>query len=147
MSVLVYHGGTPFKPSFKRDFEATNGGSLGYYVTRSHQQATGYGPVYTYQLALKHDSAKHRLTRQEAATLSRLTRYWENFTEVPNNAEAINALLDCDSVYSAALECINTTGQIDLVIGYLASLDYNYTTTDDPNVLIAWDGLQLVSNS
>lgn len=137
----VYHGGTRFNKEFKRTFEAVNGGNLGYYVTTSKEQAQGYGKVYEYTLKLENDAENYLLTYKEAEKLSKLTRLYDCYDGDPSNLAAIASLRNGETLYSAVLECINSTGEIDKSIKFMLSLGCNYASTDDPDVLIAFDGL------
>lgn len=144
MSITVYHGGTPISDDFKRPFEATNGGSTGYYVTTNRDFAAGYGPVHTYAFDMGYDMTHNRLTPFQAAELSERTRYWEQYSEDPDNPTPIEALTS-DYVYGAMMDCINATGEIKKVIDYLLAIGYNYASQPAYGVFIVIGELQEIS--
>lgn len=140
MSIIVYHGGTPFSTDFKRPFAAANGGSTGYYVTTDKDFASSYGPVFTYQFEMQADMSHAKLGNVEAHKLSEATGYWENYGENPDNQAAIDALLQ-GTVYDALMECINATGEIDKAIQYITGIGYNYASQPHVGVYIVIGGL------
>lgn len=123
--VVVYHGGTPATHDFERSYAAKNSGSVGYYVTTSLTQASSYGPVHCYVFDAKACLDTYQLSKEEALALSRLSKYYENWSEDPNDAQAVEALCG-QSAADAMLDAINATGLVRPIIDFFVNKGFTH---------------------
>lgn len=123
MSLIVYHGGSPFDPSkITRSFESKNSGSIGYYITTDKNQAAAYGEIQSYMFLPRAEMSEIKLKKSQLKSLVKLTRYWESFSE--NKIDAIKTAvnnLSKESTHDVFLELINATGEIEKVIDWFVS--------------------------